>query len=103
MKRIAALFAFAVLSLAGCRESDVRTMTVNVPEMVAEADAQKVKAALAPLGGIDKEKTVYDVAARTVTVRYDSMVIAHKNIEIAIAEAGYAANRIAAIKKAAAK
>lgn len=80
--------------------SDVKEMTVNVPGMASEADVQKVRAALATLGGI-KDKTAYDVASRTVTVYYDSMVIAHKNIEIAIAEAGYDANGIQAIKKAA--
>jgi len=35
--------------------------------------------------------------ARTVVVTYDSMMVAHKNIEIAIAEAGYAANGIQAV------
>jgi copper chaperone CopZ len=96
MKHVIALLAFAVLSIAGCRVSDVREMTVNVPGMVSESDVQKVRAALAPLGGIDKEKTVYDAETRTVIVHYDSMLIAHKNIEIAIAEAGYDANGIAA-------
>ena len=99
MKRVIALLVCSVLAVAGCRVSDVREMTVNVPGMVEASDVEKVRAALAPLGGIDKEKTVYDAAARTVTVRYDSMVIAHKNIEIAIAEAGYDANKIPAIKK----
>ena len=85
--------------LAGCRVSDVREMTVSVPAMVSESDVQRIRAALAPLGGLDKEKTTYDVASHTVRVRYDSMVIAHKNIEIAIAEAGYNANNIPAIRK----
>ena len=99
MKRVIALLVCSVLAVAGCRVSDVREMTVNVPGMVEASDVEKVRAALAPLGGI-KEETVYDAKTRTVTVRYDSMVIAHKNIEIAIAEAGYDANNIPAIKKA---
>jgi copper chaperone CopZ len=103
MKRVVAWFTFLVLLMAGCRVSDVREMTVSVPGMVAESDAKAVQAALAPFGGIDKGKTVFDVKARTVTVRYDSMVIAHKNIEIAIAEAGYDANGIPAVKKTPAK
>ena len=103
MKRFIALLFCSVLAIAGCRESDVRTMTVNVPGMVEASDVEKVRAALVPLGGVDKEKTVYDAKTRTVTVSYDSMVIAHKNIEIAIAEAGYDANKIPAIKKIPAK
>lgn len=85
------------LLVTGCRVSDIREMTVKVPAMASEADVQKVRSALAPLAGVDKEKTVCDVKTHIVTVRYDSMQVAHKNIEIAIAEAGYDANGIAAI------
>ena len=99
MKYMLSLVAVAVALLAGCRVSDVREMTVKVPDMAAESDVQQVRAALAPLIGIDKDKTVFDVATRTIKVRYDSMQIAHKNIEIAIAEAGYDANGISAVRK----
>lgn len=93
------LFALAgILVMSGCRVSDVRTLTVAVPGMVAESDVQRIQNALAPLNGIEKDKAVFDVKSRKITVSYDSMVIAHKNIEIAIAEAGYEANGIAAIK-----
>ncbi|MDD4102338.1 MAG: heavy metal-associated domain-containing protein, partial [Kiritimatiellae bacterium] len=88
-----------VTLLSGCRVSDVREMTVNVPGMTSEADAQKIHAALSQLIGLDKDKTSFDIATRTVLVRYDSMQIAHKNIEIAIAETGYDANSIKAIPK----
>ncbi|HPS07616.1 MAG TPA: heavy-metal-associated domain-containing protein [Kiritimatiellia bacterium] len=103
MKYVLSLFALMGVLVAGCRVSDVREMTVNVPAMSSDADVQRVRAALATLGGVDKEKTVYDVPSHTVKVRYDSMQIAHKNIEIAIAEAGYDANKISAIHKGAAK
>lgn len=99
MKRVIALLAVIVMSVVGCRVSAVREVRVNVPGMTTEADVQKVRAALATIGGIDKEKTVYDVQQHVVVVCYDSMLIAHKNIEIAIAEAGYDANEITAIKK----
>ena len=71
--------------------------------MAAEADVERVKKALATLNGIDRDKTVFDVAGRRVVVRYDSMMLAHKNIEIAIAEAGYDANGIKAIQQPASK
>jgi len=98
MKHLFLLFAIVGVLVTGCRVSDVRDMTVKVPAMASETDVQKVRAALATLGGVDKEKTTYDVQNRSVKVRYDSMQIAHKNIEIAIAEAGYDANEIAAIR-----
>lgn len=103
MKRFLLLLTLGVLFLSGCRVSDVREMTVNVPGMASEADAQRINAALSPLVGLDKDHIVFDIEARMVRVRYDSMNIAHKNIEIAIAEAGYDANSIKAIQKDAPK
>jgi copper chaperone CopZ len=95
--------AVGLLSLSGCRVSDVRTLTVSVPAMSAAEDVEKIKKALAALNGIDREKTSFDVASRKVVVTYDSMVLAHKNIEIAIAEAGFDANAIKAVAPAAGK
>ncbi len=102
MKHLFSLFVlFGVLLVSGCRVSDVRVFTVKVPAMAAEEDVQRIRKALAPLNGVNKEQAVYDVKEHTVTVTYDSMVVAHKNIEIAIAEAGYGANGIPAIHAAA--
>ena len=103
MKYLFLLISVVGTLLTGCRVSDVREFDVKVPAMASEEDAQRVRAALAPLNGIDKEKAIFDVKNRVVKLRYDSMLIAHKNIEIAIAEAGYAANSIPAIPKDAAK
>lgn len=61
-------------------------------------DVTKVRNALASLGGVDLTNAVFDQHNRKITVRFDSMVVAHKNIEIAIAEAGYDANEISAVK-----
>ncbi len=92
-----------VLVAGGCRESDVRTMTVSVPGMASDADVQRIRKALAPLNGINKEQAAFDVSGKKIVLTYDSMVIAKKNIEIAIAEAGFDANGIAAIRPAPAK
>lgn len=96
MKNIVVLFAFMGLLLGGCRVSDVRELTVNVPGLASASDEQVIRKALAPLNGVNKDKAVFDVKAHTVKVTFDSMVIANKNIEIAIAEAGYDANGITA-------
>lgn len=95
--------AVGLLGASGCRVSDERTLRVSVPALAADADVERIKKALAPLGGINREKTTFDVAGRAVVVTYDSMVVAHKNIEIAIAEAGYDANGIKAVAAPAAK
>ncbi len=104
MKQMLSLVTLmGLLLVTGCRESDVRTMTVNIPALSGEEDVQRIRKALAPLNGVNKEQAVYDVKAHTVILTYDSMVVAHKNIEIAIVEAGYEANGIPAIRTAAAK
>jgi len=103
MKYTVILLAFFGVLMGGCRVSDVRTLTVNVPGMVAESDVQRIRQALAPLNGISKDQAVYDVKSHTIKVSFDSMVIAHKNIEIAIAEAGYDANSITAASTHSAK
>lgn len=104
MKHLSSLaLLFGFLFVSGCRVSDVRELTVKVPALAGEEDVQRIRKALAPLGGVNKEQVVFDVKERKVVVTYDSMVIANKNIEIAIAEAGYDANGIPAIRAAAAK
>lgn len=102
MKHLFSLLALSgVLLASGCRVSDVREMTVKVPAMAGEEDVQRIRKALSPLNGVNKEQAVFDVKEHKITLTYDSMVVAHKNIEIAIAEAGYDANGIPAIRAAA--
>lgn len=103
MKYTVILLAFFGVLLGGCRVSDVRTLTVNVPGMAAESDVQRIRQALVPLNGVNKDQAVYDVKGHTIKVSYDSMVIANKNIEIAIAEAGFDANGITAASTHSAK
>jgi|GEM_PF-815189 len=97
MKHTVVLLAFMCMLLGGgCRVSDVRELSVNVPGMAAESDVDRIKKALAPLNGVSKDTVVCDLKSHTVKVSYDSMVVATKNIEIAIAEAGFDANGITA-------
>ncbi len=96
MKFVIVLLAFLGVTLTGCRVSDVRELTVNVPGMAADSDVERIRKALAPLNGVNRDQAVFDVKAHSVRMTYDSMVIATKNIEIAIAEAGYDANGITA-------
>lgn len=94
MKKSFALAALAAAAiLAGCRRTDVRDFTVHVPELPADG-LPKIQAALAKYGGVQHDSLKLDPASRTVSMRYDSMQIAKKNIEIAIAKAGYAANGV---------
>ena len=92
MKRFAlavVLFA-ACLGVFSCRTRDMRTVTISVPEMKNEHCRNVIAAALVKTDGI--EPSLIRFADRSVTVTYDSMRLAVKNIESTIADAGFAAN-----------
>ena len=85
-----ALFASYLLPLTlslllacGCRREDVREMTVSMPGL-READKAKIVEALAKYNGVEKGSYKWDMNAKTLTLRYDSMQIAQANIRYAI-------------------
>ena len=67
-----------------------------MPEMKNEACAAVVGAALRKQAGVQPKGVAIDLDKRTVTVRYDSMMTAQKNLEFAVAEAGFQANEVPA-------
>ena len=73
--------------VSGCRREDVREMTVSMPGLT-EADKAKVVEALAKYNGVEKDSYKWDMNAKTLTLRYDSMQIAQANIRYAIDEKG---------------
>lgn len=81
------LGAAAVAAMSGCRRTDVREMTVSMPGLV-ESEKAKVVAALSKYAGIEKNSYRWDMDAKTLTLRYDSMQIAQANIRYAIDEKG---------------
>lgn len=83
-----------IVCLAGCRKQDMRTIVVAVPKLENQAGAQAIQNAFMRLPGI--QSSVPDFQKHTLTVTYDSMVIASKNIEFTIAGAGFDANDIRA-------
>lgn len=87
------LIALVGIALAGCRRTDVRDFAIDVPELTA-ADVSLVVSSLAPYGGVERSSIKFDAAAHRLTLRYDSMQIAKKNIEMAIAQAGFTANGV---------
>ncbi len=97
MTGLMALAAGAMaLGLVGCRRVDERVFTIDVPEATA-ADEPALRAALQSYGGIDFTKPdafVFDAAKHQLTVKYDSMQLAKKNIELSLAGAGFTANGV---------
>ena len=76
-----------LLLACGCRREDVREMTVSMPGLT-EANKAKVVEALAKYNGVQKDSYIWDMNAKTLTLRYDSMQIAQANIRYAIDEKG---------------
>ena len=93
MKIISTILVAAVAALSGCRRTDVCDFTVSIPGLTA-ADHAAVTAALAPYGGVLKDTLRFDDAKKELVLRYDSMQIAKKNIEMAIAACGLEANGV---------
>ena len=75
------------LLFCGCRREDVREMTVSMPGLT-EANKAKVVEALAKYNGVRKDSYKWDMAAKTLTLSYDSMQVAQANIRYAIDEKG---------------
>ena len=99
MKCVRLSAALLALGLLGaCRQSDMRTLIVRVPQVTNAACESRVRQALQPLKGI--EAVGFDDAAGTLTLRYESMILAHKNIEHAIIAAGFDANELTATDEA---
>lgn len=86
-KGVSLLVVLFLLFLGGCRRADVREMTVTMPAL-QEADKAKIVAALARYNGIEKDSYRWDMATKTLTLRYDSMQVAQANIRYAIDEKG---------------
>ncbi len=92
MMVIVAIMLLCMLE-TGCRRTDVRDFEVSIPALTVENEAV-VRQALARFGGVDKASMKFDHKAKKLVLKYDSMQLAKKNIELAIAKAGLEANGV---------
>jgi copper chaperone CopZ len=91
-----------IASVSSCRKHDYREIAIDVPEMRNAACIRAIGAQFARSPGIQRESVKFDVQNRRITLVYDSLVTADKNIEFAVAKAGFVANGIPADPRAAA-
>ncbi len=87
----------SLISLS-CRQQDVRTTTIQCPQVRNSQSASRVTMALTRMDGVQADSI--KVKDGAVTVTYDSMKVAVKNLDFSIAEAGFDADDIPADKKA---
>lgn len=93
-RMILALMIFASIALSGCFRNDTKSFVIATPQMEDEACADIITATVGGLRGV-LEYSI-DREERTVWVRYNSLSIAEKNVENAIAMAGFDANSVLA-------
>ena len=92
MAAVSAIVALCVVE-TGCRRTDVRDFEVSIPALTVENEAV-VRQALARFAGVDKASLRFDQKSKKLSLRYDSMQLAKKNIELEIAKAGLEANGV---------
>ncbi len=100
------LLALIIILAAGvvsCRQQDIRTIEIRIPEMKNQVCMELVVKKLSGVPGVRRDTIVIDMDKRIASVKYDSLKLAKKNIEFAIAESGFAANDVPANEAAAKK
>ena len=93
MMRLFCLLCLFLSCAGGCRQSDVRTMELNIPSLTAET-AGSVVAQLCKVSGITAQNIKGDIARKTIYITYDSMNLARKNAELILVENGIEVNGI---------
>jgi copper chaperone CopZ len=90
------VFLVVAILGAGCRKADIRTFTISVPDMKNQACVTVIVNTLMREQAVRGEDVQADLEKRTVTVKYDSLQRAQKNLVFAIAKAGFTANGVPA-------
>lgn len=92
MKRIFTLIITLSLAIiiTGCRQRDVRTTIVKVPQATTEKAQREILNALKKIDGIDVDGAAFTNGL--LYLHYDSMKLGIRNIEHAIKDIGYDAN-----------
>ncbi len=98
--KVAVLLVLLLSGLAGtsCRQRDIRTTTILCPKVMNEKSSEIVFRALSRTDGVQPDSIRFE--SGKVTVTYDSMKVAIKNLEYVIAEAGFDAGEFPADPKA---
>jgi copper chaperone CopZ len=98
---IATLAAAMLAAAGGCRQTDIRTARILVPNVWNEACEARVREALRPLKGVQMD--TIEIKDGVLVARYDSMMLGLKNLEHAIKDAGFDANEFEGDPKARAR
>ena len=90
LQTAAAFLAATLATASGCRQRDIRTTEIRVPQATTAVAQGEIRAAIGAIDGVDAAGATFDNGV--LTVKYDSMKLGIKNIEHAIKDIGYDAN-----------
>lgn len=82
--------AAALFAAGACRTQDIRIQVIRTPQLFNNDCAQIIVRDLSKAEGV--RDVAYSLQDKTVTVTYDSLKLALKNLESVIAAAGFDAN-----------
>ncbi len=86
--------------LLGCRKQDIRIARIHVPQMSGQVCVDRAVSVVRRVPGVQTDMITVDRERRDITAPYDSIRLSLKNIEYALAKAGFQANDIPADEKA---
>ncbi|MGN0826366.1 MAG: hypothetical protein ACI4QD_00335 [Kiritimatiellia bacterium] len=84
--------AVVVSVVCGCRQQDVREAVLVVPGLTESNRAAVVSCVRQ--NGVVKGSVRVDLGAKRISLRYDSMVLGLKNLEVPVLELGLEVNGI---------
>ncbi len=89
MAKTHAFFAtlLATALLAGCRRADIRDVTIEIPDLTADK-RDAVAAAVLKYAGVQKDTLEWDLDAKTLSLKYDSVQVAQTTLRMAIEAKG---------------
>lgn len=93
MKKLVFMAALLMMT-AACFRQEIQTFDISVPQMKTMECARLIQEALLRVDGIKAAQP--DLQKQVIAVTYDSEKLSRKNVEFAIADAGFTANDIPA-------
>lgn len=88
--RFSCCFLILLVFTTGCFRKDVRTIELEIPKLTSRECSKYVLNALATIEGVTGAEPNLD--SQTLSITYNARLTAFKNIEYAIASAGFDVN-----------
>lgn len=72
-----------------CYRNEMRSLEIHVPAMAGEVCKKVIMKQFLPLRGLEQDSIIFDYDKRMISLSYNSLEISSKNLEHAVAKAGF--------------